>query len=245
MDFDSSQNHIIAYELASDHGFTIRPLRSNRSGLPDEISRCLPVTIGNQYGWAIHSSKEVRVSWNGNPGQKDIRVNETDHAFFGASSHFGYGIVTWVLPFLFRTSPDYNLLVRGPSNSPKDSIFALEGIVETDWLSTTFTMNWLVTQADREIIFHPDDIVCVVVPIRKNELSAFETIILPIESNAQLTQEFLAWSKSRSDFNDALKSGTIPKDSWQKDYIRGLRSDSSNNFVPQTRLNLREFKRII
>ena len=43
------------------------------------------------------------------------------------SSHFGYGILTWTLPYLFRTPPDWNLLARGPSNLPKDGIQALEG----------------------------------------------------------------------------------------------------------------------
>ena len=62
------------------------------------------------------------------------------------SSNFGYGIVTWYLPYLFRTSPGYNLWVRGPVNSPKDGIVPLEGLVETDWAEATFTVNWKITR---------------------------------------------------------------------------------------------------
>lgn len=48
-------------------------------------------------------------------------------------SHFGAGVVTFTVPYLFRTPPSYNLHVRGPTNMPKDGIYPLEGIVETDW----------------------------------------------------------------------------------------------------------------
>ena len=37
-----------------------------------------------------------------------------------AESLFGHGILTWTLPYLFRTPPGYNLLARGPANWPKD-----------------------------------------------------------------------------------------------------------------------------
>jgi hypothetical protein len=40
-----------------------------------------------------------------------------------AISHFGSGILTWNVPYLFRTPPGYNLLVRGPANWPKDAAF--------------------------------------------------------------------------------------------------------------------------
>ena len=36
-------------------------------------------------------------------------------------------------------------MVRGPTNSPKDGIAALDGIIETDWAHSTFTMNWRFT----------------------------------------------------------------------------------------------------
>jgi hypothetical protein len=47
-----------------------------------------------------------------------------------AMRHFGHGILTLHLPFLFRTPPGWNLLVRGPANRPKDGAAPLEGLVE-------------------------------------------------------------------------------------------------------------------
>lgn len=63
------------------------------------------------------------------------------------SSVFGSGIMTWGVPYLFRTPPGWNLLARGPANWPKDAVAPLDGLVETDWAVATFTMNWKFTRA--------------------------------------------------------------------------------------------------
>ena len=53
---------------------------------------------------------------------------------FAPRPHFGSGTVTWYLPFLFRTPPDYGLIVTGPANQDKAHIVALtwpNGVTET------------------------------------------------------------------------------------------------------------------
>jgi len=35
----------------------------------------------------------------------------------------------------------------GPPNWPKDGVYPLSGLVETDWLPFPFTMNWQMTRA--------------------------------------------------------------------------------------------------
>jgi Family of unknown function (DUF6065) len=57
---------------------------------------------------------------------------------------------------VFRTPPGCNLYVRGPANSPKDGIAALEGIIETDWSEATFTMNWSRQLLEGEVSNSPD-----------------------------------------------------------------------------------------
>lgn len=68
-------------------------------------------------------------------------------------SHFGSGIITWNLPFIFRTPRGYGLLVTGPSNCARRGIAPLDGCVETDWLPNGFTMNWKLTEKDLPITF--------------------------------------------------------------------------------------------
>ncbi|MGO9101339.1 MAG: DUF6065 family protein, partial [Mycobacterium sp.] len=70
--------------------------------------------LANQSGWQISCPATVSVRWDG--GNR-IKAIEFDHhgpwspdPHLWPSSQFGSGIVTFVPPFLFRTSPGYNLL---------------------------------------------------------------------------------------------------------------------------------------
>jgi hypothetical protein len=65
------------------------------------------------------------------------------------SGHFGCGVLTFRVSYLFRTPPGVNLWVKGPPNQPQDGIAPLEGIIETDWSPSTFTMNWKFTRPGR------------------------------------------------------------------------------------------------
>lgn len=97
-------------------------------------NRCLPLRIANQAGWHILNNSKFEVEWNGKADVDAVTIHFLDgRPSRFVKSNFGYGILTWYLPYLFRTSAGYNLLVRGPANLPKDGISAIEGLVETDW----------------------------------------------------------------------------------------------------------------
>jgi hypothetical protein len=116
-------------------------------------NRCLPMLIANQ-GWHILNTRKIAVTWDGGAAIGSLRIDHADgNAVPFVGSHFGSGILTWNIPYLFRTPPGFNLLVRGPANWPKDGIQALEGIVETDWADATFTMNWQMTRPHFTVIF--------------------------------------------------------------------------------------------
>ena len=110
-------------------------------------NRCLPLLMANQSGWFVLNCHPLRATWTGDDAIAGLCVEYLDGSPpYPAISHFGYGVLTWTLPYLFRTSPGYNLLVRGPANWPKDGACPLEGVVETDWAVATFTMNWKLTR---------------------------------------------------------------------------------------------------
>jgi hypothetical protein len=105
-------------------------------------NRCLPLRIANQAGWFILNSHPLRVTWTGGNDLSALEVESLDPSVAPpAASHFGSGILTWNIPYLFRTPPGYNLHARGPANWPKDGACPLEGIVETDWAVSTFTIT--------------------------------------------------------------------------------------------------------
>jgi hypothetical protein len=90
------------------------------------------------------------------------------------------------LPMLFRTPAGYNLLVRGPAKYPKDAVRPLEGIVETDWASASFSMSWKFTRKLMPVRFELDEPICMIVPQRRAELEEFAPELRRIENDEDL-----------------------------------------------------------
>src|SRR5271154_5586138 len=101
--------------------------------------KCLPLAIANCYGWQILLPARVEATWKGGKLCSDLAV-ATPRAHT-AVSNFSRGIVTFYVPFVFRTDPGYHLLVIGPTNQFKTRAVPLTALIETDWLPYTFTMN--------------------------------------------------------------------------------------------------------
>jgi hypothetical protein len=210
--------------------------------------RCLPLLMANQAGWFILNSHSMRITWNGFEDPSGVSIEYlSGRAPHPASSHFGYGIVTWTVPYLFRTSPGFNLLARGPANWPKEGAYPLEGIVETDWSVATFTMNWRMTKCHFPVAFEAGEPICMLVPQRRAELEAFQPSICDIRDNADLARSHRHWSEDRRRFLCELtKPGSkAAQDGWQKDYFRGETPEGSRAPDHQTKLHLRKFFRRI
>jgi Family of unknown function (DUF6065) len=206
--------------------------------------RCLPLVMANQAGWILTSGRTVIARWSGGRDPDDLTVQSPDGEDPPASSQFGHGILSWEIPFLFRTSPGYNLLVRGPANWWKDGAVALEGLVETDWAVATFTMNWKLTRPRLPVRFEPGDPVCMLVPQRREELESFQPRLGSLRSDSGLRRQFHAWEKSRDQAIAALESPTRPAGvptEWQLHYLRGTSPGGAGAREHQTKLQLRGF----
>jgi hypothetical protein len=80
--------------------------------------RCLPISIGNCYGWQLLLPAPVTAGWNGGEGLDDLIVEcPRPHQ---AVSNFAHGILTLDISYLFRTEPGYHLMFTAPTNNPKD-----------------------------------------------------------------------------------------------------------------------------
>ncbi len=207
-------------------------------------TRCLPMLIANQAGWFVLNSRRVSATWDGTDTLESVKV-ESEGGNEPALSHFGSGILTWNLPYLFRTPPGYNLLVRGPSNLPKDGAYALEGVVETDWSVATFTMNWKLTRPGYTVTFEQGEPICMLVPQRRGELESFRPQVRPVESNPHVLKGYREWSKSRSQFLTSLNvfDSEAAKEGWERHYFLGTSPDGQRASEHQTKLKLREFER--
>lgn len=206
--------------------------------------RCLPMVIANQAGWYVLTEHAVTVTWDGSPKIEGLRVECLAGAPpCPAISTFGSGILTWTLPYLFRTPPGYNLLVRGPANWPKDGIAPLEGIVETDWAESTFTMNWQITRPDHAVTFNVGDPVAMIVPQPRGELELFRPEIHDIGTDPELRESYEKWANLRRQFNEDLHKvdSEARKQGWQKHYTQGKTVTEARSTEHQSKLALRAF----
>jgi hypothetical protein len=213
-------------------------------------NRCLPLLMANEAGWVMRNPHAFEATWGGEPSTKSITITFDRDDIVPphlVASHFGYGILTWAVPFLFRTSPGYNLLVRGPANLPKDGICALEGLVETDWAIQTFTMNWKITRPDHTIRFEEGEPFCMIVPQRRGELEAFRPMFRDFSSDPETHAAAEAWVKLRDQtrINKFLSEYSAEYseyvNAWEQHYFRGTAPDGTSAPDHQTRIKLSEF----
>ena len=144
---------------------------------------CLPLVIGNQYGFALKSLFHATFLWNGGPEPADtnITVHNTEEAdAFGGlqllASQFGLGIVTVQTAFALRTPPEVNLMTLQPPNVFIDGLQNLTGVVEADNLRRDFTFNLKITRPDHPIEIKVGDLLAAVMPIPRGFVEKFEMI---------------------------------------------------------------------
>jgi hypothetical protein len=130
-------------------------------------------------------------------------------------------------------------MVRGPTNSSKDGIAALDGIIETDWAHSTFTMNWRFTRACT-IEFVIGEPICLFFPIQRGVLEMFRGEFRMLEAAPEFERKFQEWSASRDRFLSGIDKGKpeVMAQGWQKDYMRTAKVKKSlaHPFANQTSL---------
>lgn len=207
----------------------IVPARAERQWMDETDQRfayrCLPLSIANAMGWELLLPRAITATWNGGDALADITVVSEDappDAKPVASSHFGHGVLTFHVGYLFRTEPGTGIWVRGIPNYPKDGIAPLEGIVETDWLDFTFTMNWKFTRPGT-VTFAKDEPFCFITLVEYRALLDVVPEIIPIDDAPDVRQGFERWRDERLEFNKMLAADDPETNArgWQKWYMRG------------------------
>jgi hypothetical protein len=244
----------IAYEIYPVTDMPLTPAPIDREWMDQTQKRfayrCLPLTIANQAGWVIANPTAFSAVWNGGPTVDDVTIQFDSDAADGGkdekriSSLFGHGTVTFNMPYLFRTPPDVNLWVKGPTNLPKDGVCALEGLVETDWTAASFTMNWKLTRAGHPVRFEVGEPICMIVPTPRGFLESLSPRRMPLSANAEMNEHYQQWSRERTAFQNKVADGdaAASRRGWQKDYFQGRDPGEERFDSHQTKLGLSEFQ---
>lgn len=221
-----------AYRLVTNPP-VIRPGVVRRAWMDESPSRfayrCLPLTIANTFGWELLSPTTFEATWNGGMLQSDIAVTVLSGDPEVVTSHFGTGVLTFHTGYLFRTDAGISLMAMGPPNSPKDSISALAGVIETSWAPYPFTMNWRFTRPNVTVRFEEGEPFCFIVPVSIGLLEATRPEFAELASDPKTMAKYDEWVASRASFISDLKvvGSEAREDKWQKRYSRGLEPDGT------------------
>ena len=192
--------------------------RHKRDWFSKHAYLCLPLVIGNQYGFAVKSLFHATFLWNGGPEPADntITVHNTEEAeAFGGlqllASQFGLGIVTVQTAFALRTPPEVNLMTLQPPNQFIDGLQNLMGVVEADNLRRDFTFNLKITRPDHPIEIKVGDLLAAVLPIPRGFVEKFELIdayeLLSPETVASEQQTARDFGREREEVDSKNKRG--------------------------------------
>jgi hypothetical protein len=234
---------LIAYRVGTP--LPLVPAGSSRVWMDETPNRyayrCTPLSIANASGWEILAPSAFKATWNGHAHESAITLKE-DGAESFVVSHFGSGILTFHVGYIFRTSPGWALWVRGTPNTAKDGIVPLDGLVETDWLPFTFTMNWRFTSPGT-VEFEKGEPICFISLFPHGVVDDVQPKLADLNDEPGLADRHATWSAGRLEFNAGLKAGdpnALAK-GWQRLYLKGQSSDGHKADFHRHKRRLREF----
>jgi hypothetical protein len=219
----------------------IRPAKARRDWMdrtPASYAyRCTPLSAANTMGWEILNPVNCEFRWNGLTPSQQVFVWREKELKFGPKSHFGSGVVTWELPFLFRTPPEYGIAVTGPGNHDKQHIAPLDGFIRSDWLPFPFTMNWRITSPDQTIRFAEGEPIARVFPYPLALLDEMEMELHDLSSDPEFERQFMQWGQMRQQnyrererIWETVKPGEEPdrETLWNRQYAQGAGSEGAD-----------------
>ncbi len=161
--------------------------------------RCAPLRLANVSELWIVAHEPTFVRWDPRAGRDLLSIDGL------GESHFGHGIVTFRVPFVFDVSEPWCLLVKGPSNVVVPNAHALEGVIDPRAAAVGFTMNWLI-QEGGTAIFERGKPIAAITLIDPAALHATEVRIRPLADHPR-RDELEAWWQTRTDLFDEILAG--------------------------------------
>jgi len=162
----------------------VEPLKGNmkRDWFNEHFYYCLPINIGNQYGFAIKSLRDLDIVWDGsNDRTGDLHIqflNDDNVEKQNFNDGFSTGVLTIQNHFHFKTPPGINLMTIQPPNMYVPGTIAMTGIIETDQLRRDFTFNLKVTIPHYPIKIRKGDVLGAFIPVPRHFVDNFDLDIV-------------------------------------------------------------------
>jgi hypothetical protein len=243
----SLETELIGYQAVSNPP-AIRPAAPHRPWMGETADRfaylCLPLVAANLSGWELLCPAAFSATWSGGPEPEAVQVRLSSPHTWTPLGHFGHGILTLHTGYLFRTSPEHNLWVRGPINAFKDGLAPLDGLIEADWLPYGFTMNYCFTRPNQTVRFEAGEAFCCIHPMPRSYLGGIQPTMRLLKAHSNLARQYRSWTRARYEWNaERLIEGSIAAHTkWRKDYLRGQTAAGDKAPAHEGPVKLQPFK---
>lgn len=183
--YEVPDNHILVvpHDLGiEEHGYykeVILPLAGEpkRDWFGSHFYYCLPLNIGNQYGFVIKSLIDVDVIWPGGESNPEFTFIDNDNSHKQTiKGGFGSGIITIQNRFALKTPPGINLMTIQPPNMFIPTCVAMTGVIETDQIRRDFTFNLKMTLPGHKVEIRKGDPLGAFIPIPRNFVENFKVV---------------------------------------------------------------------
>jgi hypothetical protein len=225
-------NKIVVVPHTTDNdGFykeIIEPLKGNpkRDWFTSHFYYCLPLTIGNQYGFAIKSLRDFDATWDGSHRDAVIEfLNEENSNKQVIQTGFSQGIITIQNCFALKTEPGINLMTIQPPNMFIPGLTAMTGVIETDNIKRDFTFNVKITVPNYTVKVRKGDIIAAFMPIPRYFVDQFDLSLITDIFDKEFHENEIAEAQALSAERNSIDRSK-PHQSGRR-YFSGVNTDSS------------------
>ena len=138
---------------------------------------CLPINIGNQYGFVLKSYYDFDAVWDGsthNPNDIQVTIHNDDGSDMQMiKSGFAEGVLTIQNRFHLKTPPGVNLMTIQPPNMYIPGMVCMTGVIETDQIRRDFTFNIKMTDPGRVVHVKKGDPLGAFIPVPRYFVDSF------------------------------------------------------------------------
>ena len=219
---------VVPHSLDNDGWYkeVIHPLKGlpTREWFTSHFYYCLPLVVGNQYGFVIRSLRDFDVEWDGSIKDAVITfLNDDNSKKQSIKAGFGCGIVTIQNSFALKTPIGVNIMTIQPPNMYIEGCVAMTGVIETDNIRRDFTFNFKITVPNHKISVRKGDPVGAFIPIPRYFVDEFSVALIEDkELHKNEVKESLVLGKERetTDLNMPHRAG--------RRYFKGLHTNESS-----------------
>ena len=152
----------------------------------------------------------------------------------------GTGVAQAILAWSKAQQSRIGLWVHGAPNAPVDNAYALDGIVETDWLCAGFTVNWKITKRNTPVFFQKGDPVCMLTPYPLDLLEGLTPKQKLVTAEPELHDAFRAAADRR---NQTLqRTAEKGEKHFELDYMHGRDEEGHKRQGHRTNVKLATFE---